>query len=535
MTQLRIALTISGAVSLGAYEGGALAALLLAVQDLDAEEDPPLRIDAIGGASAGSITGVLAGRTLLEGLDPVHVMSESWVKRDSLRALMTRDPHAPLSVEALRSAAVELLDPGDKNRERPKQAFPIEIHMALACLRGLNYRIARLRGSPIEATTYLDWGEFTLRPGQSVGDYTTPEGASVVDFALASGANALGFPARRLNRLTRESDRQMVERGEITNLPSNWSGWLWYTDGGTIENEPLGRTFHLANEIDRDGQGRRLHLLVHPHPTAPPRDHAWADPAAPPFWTKTLARSDKIQRTQTIFEDLRHVEKTNSRILWTEHFRNAITPVIHRDREVWSATLRQVLDAVAVQKVAIDRHEADAIQASEEAMAEATELVEAEPDVDELLSRVLSLVTGLSGKEEARVDVVSPLLLPEASRTPVEELLGGEFLNHFGGFLNERLRWNDFALGYRSMQSWLGNLQDLGVEAHLARRAQDAVSARFDPAWETGWGAKTLRSLPLHDRFRFARLLVHVARVAVGELAVRRVPAGPDAPRAPTN
>ncbi len=518
MEQLRIALTISGAVSLGAYEGGALAALLLAVQDLSAEDDPPVRIDAIGGASAGSITGVLAARALLEGLDPVYVMSESWVKRDSLGALMTRDPHAPLSVEALRRSAVELLDPGAIHAGRPKQECPIEIHMALACLRGLDYRLARLRGEPIDATTYLDWGEFTLHPGQSVREYTTPSGASAVDFALASGANALGFPPRRLNRLVRDSDREMVARGEITNLPPDWAGWLWYTDGGTIENEPLGRTLHLANDIDRDGRGRRLHVLVHPHPTRPPRDDAWADPSARPFWTKTLIRSDKIQRTQTIFDDLRHVEKTNTRIVWTQHLLNAVTPLVEADRDAWAAALRQVLDTLTGQKAAIDRSEADAIQPSEQAMAEAARATGEEADAAALLGRVLSLVTGLSGKEEARVHVISPLLLPEAATTPVEDLLAGEFLSHFGGFLNERLRWNDFALGYRSTLVWLENLQELGIEPRSAQRAVDAVADRYDPAWETGAGTETLRSLPLEDRFRFARLVGHVARVAAGEL-----------------
>ena len=55
--RLRIALTISGAVALGAYEGGALAALLCAIRGLCQGDDPAVRIDAIGGSSAGSITG----------------------------------------------------------------------------------------------------------------------------------------------------------------------------------------------------------------------------------------------------------------------------------------------------------------------------------------------------------------------------------------------------------------------------------------------------------------------------------------------
>lgn len=66
MPQWRLSLTISGAVSLGAYDGGALAALLYAVREIAAGDDPAARIDVMTGASAGSITALLAARALLE-------------------------------------------------------------------------------------------------------------------------------------------------------------------------------------------------------------------------------------------------------------------------------------------------------------------------------------------------------------------------------------------------------------------------------------------------------------------------------------
>ena len=85
MGQLHVSLTLPGAVSLGAYEGGALAALLVAVQALDGG----VVVDSIGAASAGSITGLLAARSLTAGADPVQVMSEAWVDLDSLKTLKT--------------------------------------------------------------------------------------------------------------------------------------------------------------------------------------------------------------------------------------------------------------------------------------------------------------------------------------------------------------------------------------------------------------------------------------------------------------
>jgi hypothetical protein len=176
--KLRIALTISGAVALGAYEGGALAALLCAIRGLCQGDDPVVRVDSIGGSSAGSITGLLAARCLLEGIDPVYVMREAWVERDSLSVMRTDAPDEPLSLAALRRASVDLLDPrnhrGDPvHRVDACQVAPIRMVMALASLRGLEYRVPSLSArQPVRATTSLDWATFTFTSGQPVHELT---------------------------------------------------------------------------------------------------------------------------------------------------------------------------------------------------------------------------------------------------------------------------------------------------------------------------------------------------------------------------
>jgi len=522
MEQVRLALTISGAVSLGAYEGGALAALIVAVQALADRDEPPLRIDAIGGASAGSITGMLTARCLLDGLDPIHVMAEAWVRRGSLAAMRTSDPHAPLSIEALRRSAVELIDPPPERRGRPEQRSQVVLHMALGCLRGLTFRMGRLEGPPIEASTFMDWGQFTLVRGMSASDYTEPKDASVVDFALASGANAFGFPPKVLNRTVRPDDIALLEEHDIINLPPDWSGSLWYTDGGTLDNEPLGRTFDVANEVDADGSGRRVHLLIHPHPDEVSTDTAWTLPEQRPSWTTTLQRCDRLQRTRSIYDDLRVAEKMNSRITWAEHLRNAVTPLLEEHDDAWTPTLRQVWQAIAEQKAALDRHEPDAIQPSDEARSEAIEAIEPDLSAVELFRRILAAATGLGGKHPARIEVVSPHLLPEAKGSRVEDLLAGEFLMHFGGFLDERLRWSDFELGYRSVQEWLKSLEELGLEPTDAALAREEVAQRYEPRWRTGWGTRKLRSLPFRAKADVGRLSLHIGRVAIGEVVFGR-------------
>src|SRR4051812_49963851 len=71
---IRLALPLPGGVALGAFEAGALAALVVAVGELCEGDEPHACIDLIGASSAGSLTSVLVVRALLEGLDPVDLL-----------------------------------------------------------------------------------------------------------------------------------------------------------------------------------------------------------------------------------------------------------------------------------------------------------------------------------------------------------------------------------------------------------------------------------------------------------------------------
>ena len=179
--ELRIGLTISGAIALGAFEGGALAALLTGVQGVNSRrgERDSLRVDVIAGASAGSMTGLLAARTLLAGLDPLKVMREAWVQMPQLGAL---EGHmdAPLAVDGMLELADRLL--GSSGR-RPRQAHPVSVHMALGSLHRLDYEIGRIAGPPVRAGTYLDWHEVRLGPRTGQTAYR-----DAMHAALASGA-----------------------------------------------------------------------------------------------------------------------------------------------------------------------------------------------------------------------------------------------------------------------------------------------------------------------------------------------------------
>src|SRR5262245_65068385 len=76
-------------------------------------------------------------------------MREAWVERDSLAVMRTEAPDEPLSLGALRRASVDLLDPRDAHgrpahRVGARQEAPVRMVMALASLRGLEYRVPTL-------------------------------------------------------------------------------------------------------------------------------------------------------------------------------------------------------------------------------------------------------------------------------------------------------------------------------------------------------------------------------------------------------
>jgi Patatin-like phospholipase len=522
--RLRIALTISGAVALGAYEGGALAALLSALGPLCEGDDPPVRVDAIGGASAGSITGMLAARCLLEGIDPVYVMREAWVVRDSLSVMRSDEPDAPLSLEALRRASLDLLDPRDRSGAPAhgvghRQVVPIRMVMALASLRGLEYRVPSLSArQPVRATTSLDWATFTFSTGQPMRELTESRRASPADVALASAANALAF---RPVLLDRSGDEVGYRARGIVNFPP--SKHLWYTDGGILDSEPLTRTLDLVGDLDQDSppDTRRLQLLVHPNPTGAPTGTAWADEDNPPTWLATLLRARDLQRTQSLYDDLLHLEEVNTRIDWTGRLFDEIAPVLDDldddDAGSLRAALVRAIGVIEGQRRALRAHDADPAAAAPQPV----------PDkpVGELLRDAVARIAGVAGKERIALEVVSPLVLPEAATAAVSQMLAGEFLFHFGGFLTEALRRSDFDLGYRSTLEWLraGGLRERGLPEDLAApalgRAEHAYQPRQDWRAYGRWG---FADLPLQERLALMPVFAHIARVVVHDLRHRR-------------
>jgi hypothetical protein len=339
-----------------------------------------------------------------------------------------------------------------------------------------------------------------VSPGQKAEDYSHGDSyrpgvdePAMVDFALASGANPLGFPPRVLNRGADE--RGYADHG-IDNFPASKA--YWYTDGGTLDNEPIGRTLDIAGELDsRDDALRRLLLLIHPHPTAAPADDAWADPSRPPTWVGTLARAERLQTTQSIYDDLRHAAKINRRL-------DKVNDLVG----VLAAALAKLPPA---EQAALGAQLAPFVKVTDSTGSTTADLVH-----DSVRN-----AAGLTGKRLIGIEVLSPLLLPEAQgpdALPVADLLAGEFLLHFGGFAREALRQHDFDLGYRTVLNWFKEYRPLefhGVDHSADETAWMAAHDRYAPARDDSLGKTTYSTLSRSEKFGFERLIGKMAWTAI--------------------
>jgi Patatin-like phospholipase len=473
---LRLCLSLSGGASLGAYQAGATAALLVALSHLREEQGLDVRLDAVGGASAGAIVGMMAAHSVLEGTDGCEVMFEAWVERVSVDTLLRRGSRGPLSLEGVRERLPALL--GRAGRRGGGQRHPLMLHVSLTALRGHTYEIPGLRREePVAGVTYSDWRDFRLEPGGGLRALLEPEGASPLEAVLASASHPGAFAPR------------VVER-------------LWYTDGGLIQPKPLGRALAAARQVDDgDETATRLMLMVHPRSKDPSDAEEWSDASYDATWAGGLARGLAIVSEQPLYDDLERVERDNFRLAWTEQLLERLAPHVPEDA---AAGLRDLLGRIEADKLRLEGAP-EARRVSEPGPAGGT---------DELIGRAVCEIGGLTGKRHEAVDLISPLLLAEDDGEEVTSLLAGELMGDFGGFLDRELRQSDFALGYESTLAWARRgLGECGVPDDAVSGAVEAIEASRPVSLEEARrGHAKERDLPWRARMRLAVFLLRAVR-----------------------
>ena len=472
--ELRLTVIIPGAVSLGAYEAGVLTGLLGLVRAASGR----IVVDTIVGASAGSVTGALLAHALLSGAND-RDLEELWIEQTSIENMLSARPapgrpRSPLATTKLERWARSRLTGDDVRSE----AEPIALVISIANLRGLRYRIVQ-RGSSrtVPADTFRDARAFMVGP--------RTDWSAVAQAAVASAANAFAFAPLQITRPRGEYPTRIeIDRDPVT---------FWFTDGGTVYNVPLG--FALDAVYDPTDLGlpirrfpeRRAFVLVSPHPTAPP--DRWPATGDPTF-RMASSRALSLTTQQSLFDDLRRAEKTNSRIDGRFQLQSRLENLLPGD-EAFAAAVDEVARSAWAQKRQTQTLLGDAASAGtlEEELRR-----RGMPDTPSgKLDFVLDEVTETRGKEAAAFELVSP----DPADGPIGSQLAGEKLVHFFGFFLADARRSDFGLGYRNLRSWWASFApDSSVEVpqhHLERfPVRGDLSMRDVPALHRWWLAARL-------------------------------------------
>jgi hypothetical protein len=193
-------------------------------------------------------------------------------------------------------------------------------------------------------------------------------------------------------------------------------------------------------------------------------------------WASWLARELSVLPEQALYEDLRKLQRDDRRIEWLGGLERALDG--HLDERA-AGGLRRLIELIDD-----ERDELRAEGARRTALR-------GDASATELLRGAIERISGLARKAPVAVDVISPLLL--AGRDHVDsvgDLLAGEMMGDFGGFLQADLRRSDFALGYESVLAWAPD----GLAARNLPRGDAAVAAAVESMPED-WDAERRSSV----------------------------------------
>lgn len=462
-----IVAVLPGAASLGAYQAGAMAGVVAGRHHLVAAGHD-VRIPAIGGASAGATVALLAAHSLAHGLDPVAVLRAAWVERIDLDVLMD-GTDAPLGYASLREGYRRLLlqDPDDFRASAGADPAAVDIHIALTNLRGYRYHLKHLGRSPTGAITYADWDQLRYEADGDPRSLCEPDGASALDLVMASLANPATFAPVLLDRAAAMDDYRERGLDEVTDGGASW----WFTDGGLVQSRPIQRTLAMVAPSDRPVRC----VVIDPRSEGPSTGTEWADAKRSPRWLAGLIRALSIFPAQVLSDELRQIDDTNQSL----------------------DTIERLAGMVRV--------------ADEKAWADLAADLGADPND---VRAVLAGAVGLGDRRAISADVIHPLLVAESE--DVEDLLAGELLGDFAGFLGEELRASDFSLGYECAAAWweqaLGE-HDLG---HAWDGLERALAEHGPPAYEAvDRGSAQIRDMSWRSRARLGRLAARALRALV--------------------
>jgi hypothetical protein len=457
----RLAITVSGAVSLGTYEAGVLYEVIYAIgqhnQNPQTIDDERIYVDVLTGASAGGMSVAVAAQKLLYDApsldDPYNnALYQAWVQDIDIASLLTLGKDEPSDCSIFSSDRISKLAneficgrygtgrmPQPKTHAAISPERTLKLGLALSNLNGIDYGRQTLANGEFIYSRFQDEFRRTL----TLADDNEAAWRPIAEAAVACGAFPIAFRTQDLQRLRSEfNDADIVEEN-LGPDPLTFT----YTDGGVFQNEPLGLAKNFVDEIDRHlGADSRAYLFVSPDTKLSRADRKFSATQAN-YWTM-LGKLARAILYESRFQDWIRAEQVNEQVdLFNRRAQqlhallesgtlnaNALGPVS-------SVLLKQFFPADSDLQAA--RTQLRQQFAAEYADLECSNPETADAWIDAIL--LLEMASGLHGKDEMYIYTLT---------ASAQELAGAQLMA-FLGFLDQTFRQHDYDIGRTKAQELL--------------------------------------------------------------------------------
>jgi predicted acylesterase/phospholipase RssA len=477
----RLAISIKGGVSLGAYEAGALFETLRLIQhnnSLPIDKSAKWYIDVLSGASAGSITSAMVGLALID--QNSNYLYNIWVQQLSFATLLPpansanpADNYYLLDAARLDALANQYFSfPSRVDRHPALRGENAELRLRFTLSRvNPDVRIVQtVDSAPLTIDEYAQNASFIVKIDQTnklslqacgiaAANYTGPNGTvigadawtALQQAAIASGSFPLAFTPRGLR--VWDSERRWLD--------------VTFIDGGLFDNDPVGQAINLAHDIDWspgnnfDDNDRR-YLIIHTAPSTSPV----LLPNVPDSYALLVNLIGSFLTESTTTSGLRGiliVDKEFAR-------RSAFLETLARQAAIGPVS---VLPPGLLSELAEWRGIAVPEQLNFLMSVLIPDLAQTDPELFAIvnafsaenkanfsaLALAMDLALDLADKVKIDPILIAPKAPPGAA--PGVAILAGEQLYGFGGFLVADFRNRDFEQGrFDAWQTWSGIARD---------------------------------------------------------------------------
>lgn len=457
----KIALIVSGAVSLGSYEAGVIYELFYALQKLG--KDAEFEIDVITGASAGSINSAVLAISMMYDPNLIKYLEKIWIEGLDIISLLKDNQEPEKSIfsnKIINDLKTDFLESA-KNTNNPLPYAPkrIKVAFTLTNLTGIPYEIRYAnKQQAYKSTTFADWYVVELEQGKkNINDLEV-----MLNMVVASGSFPFAFPAMNLKRKSEEYKGTAIDGSLSEELD------FIYVDGGVFNNEPINRARRLADCLDESGASKRIYLLVDPTPPKAMSDF------------KGMTMLDIAKRlipavfTEAHFRDWYDASKVNQRLEWQEKAISSFIKSFHGFSSVQTLQMKDSLRDLALNIASFKAEKEN--KNPETYLAENRDRIAKQLQRKELIYSVnvenresfQELITDFVFIFECVASLRDKKILDIRLLSPDEQgILAGDFLINFGAFFSKEYRIHDFTIGREVARKFLTKSKDengLGVD-----------------------------------------------------------------------